>query len=301
MQASLAQLARLIADEVGAAEWFAPHFSNLLRFYESWGKDNLSQVGLYVWGNDVAAGEDNDPTTFGRPDFSSANVLLNCLFYEDLKAASDLAQRVSRPDDAVRLKVQAERLAAAILKCCWDPRDRFFYTADVQCVDRRSEWLPGLPQGMDMSWKSLPMRIQMSTGFLPLWCGIATPQQARELVTTNYLADTRLRANYGIRSLSSLESMYALTPMSGNPSNWLGPIWIIANYFAWKGLQRYGFAVEARKLADKTIKLLSTDVSRTGTLNEYYHPDTGAPLSHRGFVDWNLLVLEMIDPADGSR
>ena len=31
-----------------------------------------------------------------------------------------------------------------------------------------------------------------------------------------------------------------------------------------------------------------------GTLNEYYHPDTGAALSHKGFMDWNLLVLEMI-------
>jgi hypothetical protein len=31
-----------------------------------------------------------------------------------------------------------------------------------------------------------------------------------------------------------------------------------------------------------------------GSLNEYYHPDTGAALSHKGFMDWNLLVLEMI-------
>jgi len=29
------------------------------------------------------------------------------------------------------------------------------------------------------------------------------------------------------------------------------------------------------------------------SLNEYYHPDTGAALSHKGFMDWNLLALEM--------
>ena len=29
-------------------------------------------------------------------------------------------------------------------------------------------------------------------------------------------------------------------------------------------------------------------------MNEYYHPNTGAALSHKGFMDWNLLVLEMI-------
>jgi hypothetical protein len=39
---------------------------------------------------------------------------------------------------------------------------------------------------------------------------------------------------------------------------------------------------------------LSRDLEANGSLNEYYHPDTGAALSHKGFLDWNLLVLEMI-------
>ncbi len=87
--------------------------------------------------------------------------------------------------------------------------------------------------------------------------------------------------------------MYSLA-FSSNPSNWLGPVWIIVNYLAWKGLERYGFAAEARALADKTIALLANDLTVNGSLNEYYHPDTGAALSHKGFMDWNLLVLEMI-------
>jgi len=137
------------------------------------------------------------------------------------------------------------------------------------------------------------MRIQMFTGFLPLWCGIASQTQADELVKINYLADDRLCARWGIRSLSSHELMYSLD-FSSNPSNWLGPVWIIVNYFAWKGLQRYGFHKEAAALADKTISLLASDLKVNGSLNEYYHPDTCAALSHKGFMDWNLLVLEMI-------
>jgi putative isomerase len=147
---------------------------------------------------------------------------------------------------------------------------------------------------MDMSWKCLPIRIQMFTGFLPLWCGIASQEQADELVRVNYLADDRLLAKWGVRSLSSKESMYSLA-FSSNPSNWLGPIWIIVNYFAWKALQRYGYQKEANALADKTLHLLSRDLEVNGSLNEYYHPDDGAALSHKGFLDWNLLVLEMIE------
>jgi putative isomerase len=287
------QLALLIADETGSVDWLAPQFDKLLRFYASWVSGNQSAIGLLVWGNDVAIGNDNDPTTFGRPFFSSANLLLNCLFYEDLKAAAELAVRLKRPDDQQRLNAQASTLGGQIQKYCWDPRDQFYYTVDVQCVDRRRELIPGVKPGMDMSWHCLPLRIQTFTGFLPLWCGLATPDQAKALVQTNYLADDRFRGNFGVRSLSSKESMYCMD-FSSNPSNWLGPVWIIVNYFVWKGLKNYGFNDDAGKLADKTLRLLSTDLAKNGSLNEYYHPDTGTALSHKGFMDWNLLVLEMM-------
>jgi putative isomerase len=287
------QLVLLVADEIGSVDWLAPHFDKLLRFYAAWVSGNQSSIGLLVWGNDVAIGNDNDPTTFGRPFFSSANLLLNCLFYEDLKAATELARRLKRSDDQQRLGAQAAMLGENIQKCCWDPRDQFYYTVDVQCVDRRKELIHGVKPGMDMSWHCLPLRVQTFTGFLPLWCGLATPDQAKALVQTNYLADDRLRGNWGVRSLSSKESMYCMD-FSSNPSNWLGPVWIIVNYFVWKGLKDFGFHDEASDLADKTLRLLSTDLAANGSLNEYYHPDTGKALSHPGFMDWNLLVLEMM-------
>ncbi len=287
------QLALLIANETGNVDWLSSQFDKLLKFYASWVTGNQSAIGLFVWGNDVAIGNDNDPTTFGRPFFSSANLLLNCLFYADLKAAAELAGKLNRPDDQMRLSNQASTLGEQIQKYCWDPRDQFYYTVDVQCVDHRKELLPHLSPGMAMSWHCLPLRIQTFTGFLPLWCGLATADQAKALVQTNYLADDRLRGNWGVRSLSSKESMYCMD-FSSNPSNWLGPVWIIVNYFVWKGLKDFGFHDEATDLADKTLRLLSTDLARNGSLNEYYHPDTGKALSHKGFMDWNLLVLEMM-------
>ena len=287
------QLGLLACDQSGDAKWLEPHFDSILRFYDSWITHNSSPIGLLVWGDDVAIGDDNDPTTFGRPFFSSANLLLNCLFHQDLLASAELARRLGRPADHDRLSSQAKELAQRIQTFCWDPRDSYFYTVDVQCVDRRADLIPTVPRGMDMSWKSLPTRIQMFTGFLPLWCGIASQEIAHKLVSTNYLADDRLSAEWGIRSLSNRETMYSLDA-SSDPSNWLGPIWIIVNYFVWKALQRYGYKKEADALADKTILLLSKDLETNGSLNEYYHPDTGVALSHKGYITWNLLVLEMI-------
>ena len=82
---------------------------------------------------------------------------------------------------------------------------------------------------------------------------------------------------------------------SGNPSNWLGPIWILTNYFLWKGLRKYHFIEEADELAAKTKKLLEQDLSVHRQLHEYYQPESGEPLMNPGFMSWNLLVLEMIN------
>lgn len=287
------QIGLLVSEHQGEANWLEPHFDSILRFYDSWTSHYSSSIGLLVWGDDVAIGDDNDPTTFGRPFYSSANLLLNCLFYQDLVASAELARRLNRPGESNRLLNQAKEMAQRIETYCWDPRDSYYYTVDVQCVDRRAELIPSVRRGMNMSWKCLPMRIQMFTGFLPLWCGVAAAQHAHDLISTNYLADDRFCVQWGVRSLSSRETMYSLD-FSSNPSNWLGPVWIIVNYFVWKGLQRYGYRSEADALADKTISLLAKDLEKNGSLNEYYHPETGLALSHKGFIDWNLLVLEML-------
>jgi len=161
----------------------------------------------------------------------------------------------------------------------------------VQCVDRRAELIPNVKPGMAMSWDSIPIRIQTFTGFLPMWCGLATPEQASALAE-HLRNPATFGARYGVRTLSLAERMYSME-RSSNPSNWLGPVWIIANYLVWRGLVNCRLTDQATALANSTINLLARDLASSGSLNEYYQPDTGEPLSHTGFMDWNLLVLEM--------
>ena len=82
------QLGLLACDQRGD-ERSEPHFDSILRFYI------LDEAQLLLdWpagmGDDVAIGDDNDPATFGRPFFSSANLLLNCLFHQDRPTRSSL-------------------------------------------------------------------------------------------------------------------------------------------------------------------------------------------------------------------
>lgn len=290
----MAQMALLIADAVGDVGWFDPLFDKLVRFHQSWLAHNMTGSGLLVWSNDVAIGNDNDPTTFCRPPFSSANLLLNCLYHQDLQATLVLAERLGRPDaQRATMTEQIRTLGEAIRQECWDPRDEFFYTVDTQVVDRRAELITNVAPGMATSWTTLPLRLQVFTGFLPMWCGVATQEQATAMVERNWVADDRLRANHGVRTLSNRETMYSLE-FTSNPSNWLGPVWIVSNYFVWRALKSYGFFALADEMADKTLHLLAGSLRTDGSLNEYYHPETGQPLSHKGFMNWNLLALEMI-------
>lgn len=287
------QFALDITEHTGDVFWVAPHFDGLMKFYTRWMSEYGTPSGLLVWGCDLAIGADNDPTTYGRPEFSSANLLLNCLFYQDVLAAKTLATMLGRDADADSLQSWADQVGGAVRRECWDASDGFFYTVDVQCADHRNKYIPSVPQGMEMSWKTIPLKIKMFTGFLPMWCGIASAEQGRLLVENHLRNECEFQAQFGIRSLSQSERMYEPGTNSANPSNWLGPVWIVANYMIYEALNRYGYHSDAKTLGSKIRSLLELDLQKTGTIHECYHPDTGAPNFNDGFLSWNILASLM--------
>ncbi len=286
-------LALEVSQASGSFEWVRPYFDQLLFYYARWSGHYRSGCGLLVWGSDIAIGVDCDPTTYGRPDFSSANLLLNCFFYKDLLAAAEIAESLGRGADSERLLCEAAVTRAALQRECWDDIDAFYYTVDVHCVDRRHVQYPTLKKGMDMSWRTIPLKTKMFTGFLPLWCGIATSEQARLLVERHLRNEQEFAAPKGIRTMAMTERMYDATTDSANPSNWLGPVWVVANYMVYEGLRGYGFDNDANDLARKTRDLLTDDLEKTGTLHENYHPENGAPNFNADFLSWNVLAAIM--------
>jgi putative isomerase len=130
------------------------------------------------------------------------------------------------------------------------------------------------------------------SGFMAMWAGIATPEQAKRMVEEHFKNEKTFNAPYGIRTLSKMEKMYNVRA-SGNPSLWTGPIWGISNYMVFSGLLNYNYKTEARELARKTILLFGKDFERFNALHEYYLPESGEPVLNKGFQNWNFLVLNM--------
>lgn len=272
-------------------EWLYPLFDAFekhLAYYENHCKH---ESGLYYFINDLAIGVDNDPCTFYRPSKSSASIFLNCLMYKELLAMAEVSEKLNYNDKSDIYLSKANSLKIAVNEHCYDERNGFYYSADINLLPiDPNEWLHS---GFPRNWSTLIQRIDVWSGFMAMWSGIANKKQAERMVTENYLNTKTFNAPFGVRTLSKCEKMYQIVE-SGNPSCWLGPIWGISNYMTFKGLINYGYEDLALELANKNINLFGMDIEKCGEMHEYYDPETGRGVSNQGFQSWNLLCANII-------
>lgn len=286
----------LIREDGGDAEWLRESFGKLQCHIGNYLDHHRHKAtGLFYWQTDKMIGVDNDPCTFYRPNGSSASIFLNCLMVRELEAMGYLGGRLGMPDAAMFYDKERNKLIDAIREHCFDKRDGFFYSVDINLrpVDLSQYYHRGMPR----HWDCIIQRIDAWSGFMALWAGAATPEQAKRVVQ-RYRDKNSFNCEAGVRTLSPLEKMYRVVP-SNNPSCWLGPVWGISNYLTFRGLLKYGYTEDAFKLCEKTLRLFGRDIVRTGEMHEYYSPDDGEPIINPGFMNWNMLALNMLDWYEG--
>lgn len=284
----LVQSAMLAAEFTKKYDWLAENFEKFERYFDFYRRNQMSRCGLYVFNNDVMIGNDNNPAVFGRPERSGADLYLNVFMIEELKCMVRLCAVAGKTERKSYYQEQAEKLAENVNKFCYDQYYGFYFSVDVQVETHRSEHFH---HGMGAFWQVMPLKIRSYLGFLPMYAGIVSEERARVMVERHF-HDERMVGKYGVRTLASDELMYSLED-SNNPSNWLGPVWGISNYLVFEGLLRYGYVDEAAGLCRKEIALFAKDIRAYGALSESYLPDTGEPMLFHGFLNWNVLALDM--------
>lgn len=285
----------LISDFCNDYSWAAEFAESLEKYFRHYRENYFNEnAKLYVWHDDIMIGMDNDPASFGRPNDSTANIYLNSFMVQELFNYEKYLTKLGR--DKRLVMGEREALITAIQRECYDPRDQFFYSVDVDIKTRKFDWFH---QGLGVFWKTLPIKIRTWSGFLPMAVGIATKEQAEHLVE-HWRDEKTFYSPYGITTLAKDEKMFDLS-VTNNPSNWLGPIWLVANYLVFHGFLRYGYYEEAKEMCENTLRLLGNDLQKSGELHEYYDPFTGEPIMNAGFVNWNMLALNMVDEIDEYR
>jgi len=233
--------------------------------------------GLCEWGGEAILESVRDalvavwdqvgyPSNFEGPD-------LNCMLVMEAKSLEAMALELGLTDEAKKWRDDYEERTNLINKYCWDPETGFYY--QVNKTDH----------SFTFKTKDDLKRMEI-IGFLPLWAGVASKEQAASLV--RHLTDPqKFWREYGIPSLSAADPYY------NDKGYWNGPVWVQWNYLIERGLLDYGYPKEAAELVDKVTEVMFDRLSKDHNLWEFYSPDTLWGGHHKTYF-WTGIINRMM-------
>ncbi|MEM9804124.1 MAG: trehalase family glycosidase [Cyanobacteria bacterium P01_D01_bin.56] len=245
---------------------------DLSLYYDSTG-DRLTD--LFYKGDRSMRESGLDPTNrfgpFSVDIIHYAPVCLNVLLYMMEQDLAQVHKHLDYPDLAQRWQEKAEERAKLIDEYLWDDDSGLYL--DYNFRDQRRRYY------------------EYATTFYPLWAGIATPDQAQQVVENL----SKFEAPGGVRTSNYI---------SGN--QWDAPFgWAPFQLVAVRGLLRYGYRAEAKRIAESFISLVLNDFERCGALLEKYDLERcsgnvseeiqfGYSTNEIGFGWTNGVVLELL-------
>jgi len=299
-QPYLAQNAAIYLKQTGDLESIAGLYPNLTGYLKHWLTAFAAPFGLYRWGEAYMSGFDNEIAGSTLPPGAAVAPDLNALLYLELRAMAFIAERMDLSGEAADYLRRSEELKENINRHLWDEEYGTYAVLDLVSGERMLHYPGGDYNGTfgKHAYVSCP-------ALLPLFAGVAGAEQAKRALEGYVLDPEHFRSRYGIRSLSK-SSEYYNNAIWGNPgrysdyrrttnSNWQGPVWIPLNWFAFHALLRYGYRVEAAKLAEDSVMVIARNVRKYGYMAENFDAETGENLYAKNFASWNILADIMAD------
>jgi alpha,alpha-trehalase len=197
-----------------------------------------------------------------------APVCLNSLLYRYERDMEHFAFILGKPNDAQRWKRRSQARSSAMHRYMWQAKKGAFVDYDFT---RRQ-----------------PSTYAYITWLYPLWAGVATREEAQQIV-----ANLNLFERPGGLSMSNTNTgLQWDEPFGWAPTNWIGVA----------GLDSSGFRTEAQRLARKWNATVDTAFAHDGTLREKYNVvsanadvtvSTGYTVNQIGFGWTNAIYLKM--------
>lgn len=269
----LAQLAVLGSKQHGDNyEWLrARYYDQLGKYLDRWFAYDSDSNGLPVWDSADASGMDNQIRRMGKPgSFFDEGVDLACYLHRELQAMALIAGKLGKIDKQRKYLVHADALAKKMNAVFWDDKEGFYFDRNEKTGEMN--------------------HLKSAAGFLPMWAGIASPEQARRLVTEHLLNTNEFWLTYPIATYARTENDFYEGRRKGGGCNWQGPVWVPINYMVFHGLLRYGFKDAARHLAYRTLAMA---LDENAVTREFYDSDTAKGNGMDPFWGWSTLAYVM--------
>jgi putative isomerase len=180
-----------------------------------------------------------------------------------LSQLAEVTGQIAKADAYANEKAQLQQ---QVLDNFWHEADGYFYDKTID--------------GNDF------IRVRGPEGWIPLWAGLATPDQAKRVL--NSITDTTRFATY----VPFPTVDYSNPGFAPSRGYWRGPVWVDQVWFALKGLRNYGFDEQADELQQKFLTH-AEGVYTAQPLRENYHPLTGEGLNANHF-SWTAAHILMM-------
>ena len=204
-----------------------------------------------------------------KPDKSwsmnQENICLNSFLYKEKLTLIELAELIGRADEVKQLKKEAAFIKNYVQTKMYDAASGFFY-------DRKLD--------------GELVKVMGAECWLPLWAGIATPEQAKA-VSEKMVHPAHFFTTVPLGTLDVSHPKLRATN-----GYWRGPVWIDQVYFGVTGLKNYGFEAEADKIIKQYVKG-AYGLTSDGPIHENYNPLTGEALNcpHFGWSSATTILM----------
>jgi putative isomerase len=242
-------------DGNGLCEYGSTDGTRIAAAWES-GMDNAVRF-------DDAVMVQNSPTAWS---LNQESVDLNAYLYAEKGYLADLLEVVGREPEARELRAEAEELGGLLRETFFDEELGYFFDVELE--------------------SKAPIRVEGPEGWIPLWTGVATTEQAAG-VARIMMDPTKFSGTVPLPTLTMDHPEF-------DPSNgyWRGPVWLDQAFFGIQGLRAYGFEEEATELSQRLVEA-SEGLLGDGPIFENYHPQTGKGLNAAHF-SWSAAHLLML-------
>ena len=198
---------------------------------------------------------------------SQESVDLNAYLYAEKMYLAKIARELGSDADASAFEEEALYVADFLCTHMWDDETGFFY--DIDMATKR----PLVERGKGIE------------GAIPLWAGLARPEQASRV--RDALMDQNM-----FNTTMPFPTVSADNPRYSPDKYWRGPVWLDQAYFAVQGLSRYGFADDAGYMARKLLQA-AEGLAGDAPIRENYNPETGAGLNAANF-SWSAACFYLL-------
>lgn len=277
-----------VYDVTGDVEFVRDLYPKLVAYHRFWytdrdhDGDGLCEYGStdgtlvaarWESGMDNAVRFDSTQMLQNGPDAWSMNqesVDLNSYLYREKLALARLASGLDRNEEAARWTAEADKLKDRIQTDMYDGSTGWFYDIDVN--------------------SGAFVRVQGPEGWIPLWAGVASDEQASRVRDT-MLDPEKFRTHVPFPTVARDDPGFS-------DGYWRGLVWLDQAWFAIEGLRRYGYETDATALRDQLFKNLEGATVAGVPLRENYHPLTGAGqnVKHFSWTAAHLLLLTQSPP-----